>query len=105
MFICFYTQVNPGTARCSTPEEHSLIISELRSKGVLQNFKCILSYILLEAANAEVQELSQRDDIPLEYLASALHKCGVFAQACEMFDQAEVIAVLIHLWSLKPTQP
>ena len=82
--------MNPSTAHSISSEEQSVIVSELKNSGALQNFKSILSYILLEAANAEVQDLSVRDDLPSEHLASALHKCGIFSQACGMLDQAEV---------------
>ena len=65
-------------------------MAELEARGALKDFKAILCLLLLQAASAEVQELAARDDIPVEYLASALHKCGVFSQAVGVREQAEV---------------
>ena len=83
-------KVDPATALSAKPAEHSVIMAELRTQGALRDFKTILCCVLLEAANAEVQELSLRDDIPAEYMANALHKCGVFSQAMRLLDHAEV---------------
>ncbi len=44
----------------------------------------------MEAAHAEVQGLSRRAELPADHLATALHKCGVFAQAFGILEQAEV---------------
>ena len=65
-------------------------MAELEARGALKDFKAILCLVLLQAASAEVQELAARDDLPVEYLASALHKCGVFSQAVGVLDHAEV---------------
>ena len=76
-------------------------MATLQSYGALDQFKSSLSYFLLEAANAEVQELSLRADLPVEYLASAIHKCGIFAQAVGVYDVAEVRHVSGDAWESK----
>jgi hypothetical protein len=45
---------------------------------------------LLEAANAEVQDLSSRPGVRPEFFVHALHQCAIYAKACGVIDEGKV---------------
>ncbi|GAX77387.1 hypothetical protein CEUSTIGMA_g4833.t1 [Chlamydomonas eustigma] len=84
-------KVQLGKSKCISKEELIATVADVRKEGGLTDFRAHLCLALLEATNAEVQDLSQHKEFRLEHLASALHKCGVFAQACGLLEQSELL--------------
>ncbi|KAG1659434.1 hypothetical protein FOA52_001105 [Chlamydomonas sp. UWO 241] len=85
--------LKPRAAKAPDAEHVGAIVDELRREGgAEEDLHAVLAQVLLQAANAEAQDLASsglQDQATMAYLASALHKCAVFASACGVQGAAE----------------